>query len=120
MPDSAPEDTARTTDGPGPASRRPFVLAPFRGLHYDPARVGDLGTVISPPYDVLDAETVRDLENGNRRNIVRLILSRRFERPYLAVRAGWRAGGRRATWSRTTSRGCTCTSTPSTGPRSAG
>ena len=96
MPDSAPEDTARTTDGPGPASRRPFVLAPFRGLHYDPARVGDLGTVISPPYDVLDAETVRDLENGNRRNIVRLILSRRFERPYLAVRRrleSWRAKG---------------------------
>jgi uncharacterized protein (DUF1015 family) len=45
---------------------------------------------------VLDADTVRDLENGNRRNIVRLILSRRFERPYLAVRRrleGWRAKG---------------------------
>ena len=36
---------------------------------------------------MLDAETVRDLEAANRRNIVRLILSRRFERPYLAVRA---------------------------------
>ena len=48
--------------------------------------MGDLGTVISPPYDVLDAETVRDLEAANRHNIVRLILSRRFERPYLAVR----------------------------------
>lgn len=62
-----------------------LVLAPFRGLRFDASRVGDLGTVISPPYDVLDAETVRDLEAGNRRNIVRLILSRRFERPYLAV-----------------------------------
>ncbi|MGZ4495676.1 MAG: DUF1015 family protein [Nocardioides sp.] len=65
---------------------RPFTLAPFRGLRFDPLVVGDLGTVISPPYDVLDAETVRDLEAANRRNIVRLILSRRFERPYLAVR----------------------------------
>ena len=65
---------------------RPFTLAPFRGLRFDPATVGDLSTVISPPYDVLDAETVRTLENANRRNIVRLILSRRFERPYLAVR----------------------------------
>lgn len=76
------------------ASRRPFVLAPFRGLRFDAAQVGDLGTVISPPYDVLDAETVRDLEAANRRNIVRLILSRRFERPYLAVRKRlehWRA-----------------------------
>jgi uncharacterized protein (DUF1015 family) len=66
--------------------RRPFVLAPFRGLRFNPDMVGDLGTVISPPYDVLDADTVRDLEAANRRNIVRLILSRRFERPYLAVR----------------------------------
>ena len=66
--------------------RRPLTLAPFRGLRFDPDVVGDLSTVISPPYDVLDAETVRTLENANRRNIVRLILSRRFERPYLAVR----------------------------------
>jgi uncharacterized protein (DUF1015 family) len=65
---------------------RPFVLRPFRGLRFAPERVGDLGTVISPPYDVLDAETVRDLEAANRRNIVRLILSRRFEKPYQAVR----------------------------------
>jgi len=73
-----------------------LVLAPFRGLRFDASRVGDLGTVISPPYDVLDADTVRDLEAGNRRNIVRLILSRRFERPYRAVLARletWRDKG---------------------------
>ncbi len=63
-----------------------FTLRPFRGLRFAPEAVGDLGTVISPPYDVLDAETVRDLEAANRRNIVRLILSRRYERPYRAVR----------------------------------
>jgi len=76
--------------------RRPFVLAPFRGLRFNPGKVGDPGTVISPPYDVLDAEIVRDLEAANRRNIVRLILSRRFERPYLAVRKrlrSWREKG---------------------------
>jgi uncharacterized protein (DUF1015 family) len=75
------------------SDRRPFTLSPFRGLRFDPETVGDLGTVVSPPYDVLDAETVRDLEAANRRNIVRLILSRRFERPYLAVRdrlTSWR------------------------------
>ena len=72
------------------------MLAPFRGLRFDPDLVGDLGTVISPPYDVLDADTVRDLEAANRRNIVRLILSRRFEKPYRAVRERleqWRAAG---------------------------
>lgn len=71
-------------------------MAPFRGLRFDPDVVGDLGSVISPPYDVLDADTVRDLEAGNRRNIVRLILSRKYERPYLAVRRrleDWRDAG---------------------------
>jgi uncharacterized protein (DUF1015 family) len=76
--------------------RAGLVMAPFRGLRFDPAVVGDLGSVISPPYDVLDADTVRDLEAGNRRNIVRLILSRHFERPYQAVRkrlGSWRDQG---------------------------
>ena len=80
----------------GAGDPRPFTLSAFRGLRFDPAAVGDLGTVVSPPYDVLDADTVRDLEATNRRNIVRLILSRRFERPYLAVRARllkWRERG---------------------------
>jgi uncharacterized protein (DUF1015 family) len=79
------------TDG-----RASLVIAPFRGLRFDPAVVGDLGTVVSPPYDVLDADIVRDLEAANRRNIVRLILSRRHERPYLAVRRRleqWRREG---------------------------
>jgi uncharacterized protein (DUF1015 family) len=79
------------TDG---VARRAFTLTPFRGLRFDQATVGDLSTVISPPYDVLDADTVRTLENANRRNIVRLILSRRFHPPYVAVRERlekWRA-----------------------------
>ena len=82
-------DAAPRPSGPCSTSepdRRPFTLSPFRGLRFSPDAVGDLGTVISPPYDVLDADTVRDLEAANRRNIVRLILARRFERPYLAVR----------------------------------
>lgn len=78
--------SAARTASPEGTARRPLTLVPFRGLRFDPATVGDLSTVISPPYDVLDAETVRTLESANRRNIVRLILSRRFERPYLAVR----------------------------------
>lgn len=88
-----------TPDAQRPRSRtdsRPLRLEPFRGLRFDPSTVGDLATVISPPYDVLDADTVRSLEGANRHNIVRLILSRRFERPYLAVRdrlEAWRECG---------------------------
>jgi uncharacterized protein (DUF1015 family) len=80
-----PDEPIAAHDDPRPG-RRPFRLQPFRGLRFAADTVGDLGTVVSPPYDVLDADTVRDLEAANRRNIVRLILSRRFERPYLAVR----------------------------------
>ncbi len=75
---------------------RTLVMAPLRGLRFDAASVGDLASVISPPYDVLDADLVRDLEAGNRRNIVRLILSRHHERPYRAVRkrlGSWRDKG---------------------------
>lgn len=75
---------------------RGLVMAPFRGLRFDAAVVGELASVISPPYDVLDADMVRDLEAGNRRNIVRLILSRHHERPYRAVRkrlGSWREQG---------------------------
>lgn len=91
-----PADTAPDPGAGARPARRPLTLAPFRGLRFDRAVVGDLSTVISPPYDVLDADTVRTLEQANRRNIVRLILSRRFERPYLAVRdrlQGWRDKG---------------------------
>jgi uncharacterized protein (DUF1015 family) len=67
-------------------TRRPLVLAPFRGLRFNPDAGGDLGTVVSPPYDVLDAAIVQELEQANRHNVVRLILSRYFEPPYQAVR----------------------------------
>ena len=92
MGSHAPDTTIGT--GGTPPGRRPFVFAPFRAVRYNADTVGDLGTVISPPYDVLDAETVRDLESANRRNIVRLILSRHTEPPYAAVSErlqDWRA-----------------------------
>ena len=66
--------------------RRPLTLSPLRGLRFSTDHVGDLGSVVSPPYDVLDADLVRDLEAANSHNIVRLILTRTFERPYVAVR----------------------------------
>ncbi len=77
-------------------TRRPLELAAFRGLRFDPDTIGDLGTAVSPPYDVLDADLVRELESANPRNVVRLILSRRFETPYRAVLDRldrWRAEG---------------------------
>lgn len=51
-------------------------LRPFRGLRYDPAVVPDLAAATSPPYDVVDAEGVRRLEELDPHNVVRLILPR--------------------------------------------
>ena len=51
-----------------------LVLAPFRGLRYDPGV--DLRTVTSPPYDVIDAAGAAALERSSDTNVVRLILPR--------------------------------------------
>lgn len=46
------------------------IVAPFRGIHYDPAKVGDLSKVISPPYDVISPEEQKRLHERHPRNIV--------------------------------------------------
>jgi uncharacterized protein (DUF1015 family) len=46
------------------------IVAPFRGIHYDPARVGDLSKVVSPPYDVISPEEQKALHRRHPRNIV--------------------------------------------------
>ena len=50
------------------------TLRPFRALRYDPAAVGDLADVISPPYDVISAELQARLLGRHQRNSVRLDL----------------------------------------------
>jgi uncharacterized protein (DUF1015 family) len=55
-----------------------LVLRPFRATRYGPAVGDDLGTVTSPPYDVIDEETVGRLYDCHPYNVVRLILPRRF------------------------------------------
>jgi uncharacterized protein (DUF1015 family) len=50
------------------------TLRPFRALRYDPAAVGDLADVISPPYDVISPELQARLVGRHPRNSVRLDL----------------------------------------------
>jgi uncharacterized protein (DUF1015 family) len=52
------------------------AAAPFRGLRFDPAVVGDPGQVIVPPYDVITPEARDAYEAMNPYNVVRLILAR--------------------------------------------
>jgi uncharacterized protein (DUF1015 family) len=56
-------------------TRRGLELTPFRGLRYDPDRVGTLAAVTSPPYDVVvRPDGVHHLQSADPHNIVRLIL----------------------------------------------
>jgi uncharacterized protein (DUF1015 family) len=51
-----------------------LVLAPFRGVRYDPDRVSGIANVTSPPYDVIGPGTLDALLAAEPHNIVRLIL----------------------------------------------
>ena len=56
-------------------AHRGLELTPFRGLRYDPDRVGSLAAVTSPPYDVVvRPDGLHHLESADPYNIVRLIL----------------------------------------------
>jgi uncharacterized protein (DUF1015 family) len=47
-------------------------IRPFRALRYVPDEVGDLGAVVAPPYDVLDAAERDRFAERHPRNVVRL------------------------------------------------
>ena len=51
-------------------------ILPFAGLRYATERVGDLATVLCPPYDVINEDERRDLEARHPENVVRLELPR--------------------------------------------
>jgi uncharacterized protein (DUF1015 family) len=46
------------------------IVKPFRGIHYDVSRVGDLTKVVAPPYDVISPEEQDALHRRHPRNIV--------------------------------------------------
>ncbi len=52
------------------------VIAPFAGLRYDALRVGDLGRVLAPPYDVIGEAEHAALEERHPQNVVRVELPR--------------------------------------------
>lgn len=51
------------------------TVIPFRGLRYNPKKVGDIVDVIAPPYDVINPDEQIELEKRHPANIIRLILS---------------------------------------------
>jgi uncharacterized protein (DUF1015 family) len=87
-----------TTVATHSATRAPLVLAPFRGVRFDAARVGNLAAVTAPPYDVVDEDGVSRLETSDPHNVVRLILPR--DVPADAQGRYQVAAGRLAAWQR--------------------
>lgn len=63
-----------------------LVLAPFRGVRYDPERVSGLAQVTSPPYDVIGSENEDQLLAADPHNVVRII--RPQHQPGQSGRAG--------------------------------
>jgi uncharacterized protein (DUF1015 family) len=51
-------------------------IVPFRGLRYDPERVGDMSRVLAPPYDVIGDAERTELEARHPQNVVRVELPR--------------------------------------------
>ncbi|QUC60997.1 DUF1015 domain-containing protein [Streptomyces sp. A2-16] len=88
-----------TAGHPEATAHRGLELTPFRGLRYDPDRVGSLAAVTSPPYDVVvRPDGLHQLQSNDPYNIVRLILPQATtpaERNEQAARTlrGWLAEG---------------------------
>lgn len=51
----------------------------FKGIRYNPDKVGDLGKVIAPPYDVIDQQEQEVLYQLSQYNVIRLILAKGHE-----------------------------------------
>jgi uncharacterized protein (DUF1015 family) len=75
--DAAPYDRVMPNGAGTAGIPRPdgLILAPFRALRYDAANV-DLGSVLAPPYDVIDEPERAELEARDPHNVVRLTLPR--------------------------------------------
>ncbi len=52
------------------------VIEPFRGLRYDPEKVGDPNRVMAPPYDIISDKEQEELYEKHPCNVIRLELGR--------------------------------------------
>src|SRR5262245_23824210 len=52
------------------------AIQAFRAFRYDLGRVGTLGDVVAPPYDVIDADLQQALYDRSPFNVIRLILNK--------------------------------------------
>jgi uncharacterized protein (DUF1015 family) len=76
------------------------IIAPFRGLHYNPAKVPNLTEVVTPPYDVIRPAEREVYAARNPYNMVHLILPRALPRDDRLQNRYTRAGALFREWER--------------------
>lgn len=74
------------------------VIAPFRGLRYNPEFVGDLSLVMAPPYDVISPEGQQAFHARHTHNVIRLILGKTLPDDDTARNQYSRAGDHLRQW----------------------
>lgn len=53
-------------------NRQPSLVQPFAGIRYDVCRVGELSSLLCPPYDIISPEGQRALYRKSPHNMIRL------------------------------------------------
>ncbi|WP_460349483.1 DUF1015 family protein [Actinoallomurus acanthiterrae] len=70
-----------------------LALRPFRAVRYDTARVSSLAAVTSPPYDLIDEESLGRFKAEEPHNVVRLILPQDDYQEAAETLRSWLASG---------------------------
>ncbi|MFC1868798.1 DUF1015 domain-containing protein [Thermodesulfobacteriota bacterium] len=52
------------------------IIAPFKGLTYNFSRMGDISSLVAPPYDVISEEEQEEYYRAHPNNVIRLILGK--------------------------------------------
>ena len=50
------------------------LVIPFKGIFYNPEKIGSFASVVAPPYDVISIDEQKKLNDRHPHNIIRLIL----------------------------------------------
>ena len=48
------------------------AVSPFRGWRFNQEKVGDMASVLCPPYDMIDADIQDTLKSQNQYNVIHL------------------------------------------------
>jgi uncharacterized protein (DUF1015 family) len=70
-----------------------LALRPFRAVRYDTSQVSSLASVTSPPYDLIDEESLARFMAEEPHNVVRLILPQEDYREAAETLRSWLASG---------------------------